>query len=301
MLDFPKEFAEIRYLLNTLYENKIQELKSRSLLFGHANKIVLLKLQKYLASRANAGDGNSMAGMSLCAQAIKIAHAVELLETQTINGLNNYLEDLLIQASEKKSRAAQVIAKSKEFNAARISIKELIAKKIEHPKIEAIKDLLQNVIVNNSSKAIIFTQFRDTANTLVKTLTTDKIKPVMFVGQAQKERGGLSQKEQKKVVQDFKDGITNILCATSIGEEGLDIPEVSAVIFYEPIPSAIRKIQRTGRTARHAPGKLFILVTKDTRDEAYYYASAAREKKMYKLIEKVKSDMNSKNKITDFL
>ena len=42
-------------------------------------------------------------------------------------------------------------------------------------------------------------------------------------------------------------------------EEGLDISEVSAVIFYEPVPSAIRKIQRQGRTARLAPGKLFIL------------------------------------------
>ncbi len=71
----------------------------------------------------------------------------------------------------------------------------------------------------------------------------------------------------------------------------MDIAEVSAVIFYEPIPSEIRKIQRAGRTARLKPGKLFILVTKDTRDVAYHYASKAREKKMHKTIENVKDNL----------
>jgi Fanconi anemia group M protein len=84
------------------------------------------------------------------------------------------------------------------------------------------------------------------------------------------------------------------LCATSIGEEGLDIPEVNVVYFYEPIPSEIRRIQRAGRTARLSKGKLAILITKGTRDEAYHYASIAREKKMKKTIESVKEDLKNK-------
>ena len=76
----------------------------------------------------------------------------------------------------------------------------------------------------------------------------------------------------------------------------MDIPEVNAVIFYEPIPSAIRKIQRAGRTARLTPGKLFILVTKDTRDEIHHYASAARERKMHKIIADVKEELKYKSK-----
>jgi ERCC4-related helicase len=89
------------------------------------------------------------------------------------------------------------------------------------------------------------------------------------------------------MIEKFKSGEINVLVATSIAEEGLDIPEVSMVIFYEPIPSAIRKIQRTGRTARLAKGKLKILITKGTRDEIYHYASSAREKKMYKAIDAI--------------
>ena len=81
------------------------------------------------------------------------------------------------------------------------------------------------------------------------------------------------------------------MCATSIGEEGLDIPEVNAVIFYEPIPSAIRSIQRRGRTARLMKGKLIILITRNTRDQAFYYASRSREKKMHSAIESIREDL----------
>jgi len=118
------------------------------------------------------------------------------------------------------------------------------------------------------------------------------------VGQAIKsdEDGvsGLSQKEQRQTIEDFSNGLINVLCATSIGEEGLDIPEVNAVIFYEPVPSAIRAIQRAGRTARLMPGKLIVLITKKTRDEAYFYASKAKEKRMNSAISSIKEDLKNK-------
>ena len=92
---------------------------------------------------------------------------------------------------------------------------------------------------------------------------------------------------------EFREGKINIITATSIAEEGLDIPEVNWVIFYEPIPSAIREIQRTGRTARLMKGKLTILITNDTLDEIFYYASKAKEKRMYKTIDSIKKDLDN--------
>ncbi len=153
---------------------------------------------------------------------------------------------------------------------------------------------------------MIFSQFRETASTIAKKLNEiPKANAKLFIGQAKRTNSsgvtGLSQKEQKKVIDEFREGKTNIICATSIGEEGLDIPEVNAVYFYEPVPSAIRKIQRAGRTARLMPGKLYILITKNTRDEIYHYASAAKEKKMYKTIESVQKEIKSKEKtLRDF-
>ncbi|MBU0467393.1 MAG: hypothetical protein KKF39_07065, partial [Nanoarchaeota archaeon] len=136
-------------------------------------------------------------------------------------------------------------------------------------------------------KLIVFTQFRDTATTVSKKLNElENINAKIFVGQAkisskEGESTGLSQKQQKKIIKEFSSGEINCLVSTSIGEEGLDIPEVNAVIFYEPIPSAIRAIQRAGRTARLMKGKLIILITKGTRDETSYYVSRSREKKMH--------------------
>jgi ERCC4-related helicase len=87
-----------------------------------------------------------------------------------------------------------------------------------------------------------------------------------------------------------------VICATCIAEEGLDIPEVNIVVFYEPVPSAIRMIQRAGRTARLMKGKLIMLITKKTRDEAFFYVSRSREKKMKTAIESIKDDFANEDK-----
>ena len=169
----------------------------------------------------------------------------------------------------------------------------------EHPKIDALVSLTkQEFMQNTKSKIIIFTQFRETAHLIVKSFSSlPSIRPSIFIGQAKKiSTGGMSQKEQKEIVEKFKLGDINLLITTSIGEEGLDIPEVNAVIFYEPIPSAIRKIQRAGRTARLAPGKLIILVTQDTRDVAHHYASGARERKMHRSIHAIKEELKNNKK-----
>lgn len=300
---FPKEFVEIRVLLKRIYDSKVEQLKNRNLLFEPANKITLLKLQGRLASQASSpGNFNAMIGMSLCAQAIKISHAIELLETQTISGLNEYLKGLEKQAIEKKSKGVQTLVNSQEFKAARLSLDKLIENNVEHPKVDELKALIENEFKeNNSAKIIVFTQFRETANTISQKLNQiPKVKSTIFVGQAKKQHAntssGLSQKEQKDVIEQFKSGELNVLCATSIGEEGLDIPEVNAVYFYEPIPSEIRKIQRAGRTARLSKGKLAILITKGTRDEINHYASIAREKKMRRTLDSVKIDMQNRDK-----
>ena len=58
------------------------------------------------------------------------------------------------------------------------------------------------------------------------------------------------------------------------------VPSVDYAIFYEPVPSEIRNIQRRGRVARQTTGKVIFLITKGTRDEVYYYAALRKEKKM---------------------
>lgn len=300
---FPKEFKELQVLLKRIFDTNVSKLRSSNMLFGPANKITLLKLQSSLFSKSSGSDPRKFFAASLTAQAIKISHALELLETQTLSGLDEYLHSLKQQAEQKKSKAAVSLVQNPDFQAALVSLSLLLQQKVEHPKIAELATITESQFTSDlKSKIIVFCQFRETASTIAKALNQiPGVNASVFLGQSKKtsskgkETSGLSQKEQKSVIADFREGKINVLVATSIGEEGLDIPEVSAVFFYEPIPSAIRSIQRAGRTARLAPGQLKILMTKDTRDIAHHYASRAREKKMHSSIEQVKKDLNSPN------
>lgn len=245
-------------------------------------------------------DGNKMQGVSLCAQALKISHAIDLIETQTLTSFIEYMKGLFKQSSEKQSRAVQQITKDPRFTKA-YSLSLIISE--EHPKLEELKKQIKEKInQNKKSKIIVFAQFRETVNKINLELNKiENIKSGIFVGQAIKQNSygestGLKQKEQKKIIEDFKEGKLNVLISTSIGEEGLDIPEVSMVIFYEPVPSAIRKIQRAGRTARLKPGELKILVTKNTKDQIYHYASFHKEKRMHSAIEEIQKEISNKEK-----
>jgi len=296
-LEFPEEFKEITTTIRNLYQKKVQELKNRKLLFKPANKITLLETQGIIMKSISSGhkNFNYFAGATACAQAIKLSHLIELLETQTLHTSINYMKGLFEQANQNKSKAAKQIAKNPEFNKAYVQLNELVSKNIEHPKLLELESLIEESIKQNpKNKTIVFSQYRDTVIKICKELNKIKgINTKVFVGQTKKAESGLSQKEQQEIITQFRKGKINIICSTSIGEEGLDIPEVSSVIFYEPIPSAIRSIQRRGRTARLTKGKLIILLTKDTLDEIFYYASQAKEKRMYKAIENIKQDLDA--------
>ncbi len=311
IVELPEEFDFMRENMKKLFDSYIQELKTRGMMWGNSSKGGLIEIQKKLmAIISREKNFNYMLAVSACSSAIKIQHALELLETQTLSSFNEYMKDLFKQAADKKSRGVIKLVGRPEFNSVYIRSNEVLAKGLEHPKIEELVNLVKEESSKNEKiKIIVFTQFRNTASIISKRLNEIKgVNSKVFVGQAKKTgvkgETGLSQKEQKKIIEEFSSGEINILCATSIGEEGLDIPEVNMVIFYESVPSAIRKIQRSGRTARLISGKLIMLITKGTRDETFYYVANAKEKKMQKTIEDIKEEMlndfaNRKNSLED--
>ncbi len=302
LIDFPPEFIEIQELMKNLFNYYIEDLRNKKLIFNNCSKSELILLQKKLMKKVSyQKDYSILSAIASCSQAIRIQHALELLETQTLTSFIEFMKELFKQASEKKTRSLNSLIKKQEFNLAYIKANELISKGIEHPKIEELIKIIEEERLNKNFKAIIFSQFRTTASIISKKLNKiEGIKSKVFIGQTKKEylgeKIGLNQKEQKKIIEEFSEGKINILCATSIAEEGLDIPEVNVVIFYEAIPSAIRKIQRGGRTARLSPGKIIVLITKGTRDETFYYVSNAKEKKMHKIIDDIKQEMLNKEK-----
>jgi Fanconi anemia group M protein len=139
---------------------------------------------------------------------------------------------------------------------------------------------------------LVFTHYRDTCELVANKLSKiEGARVAKLIGQA--ERGsekGLKQKEQVSVLEKFRRGEYNVVVATSVGEEGLDVASTDLVVFYEPVPSEIRTIQRRGRTGRRSPGRVVILVTRGTMDEAYLYSSQKKEtamrRRLYRMGEK---------------
>jgi ERCC4-related helicase len=180
-------------------------------------------------------------------------------------------------------------AKVEKYN--QFNHQEKLDHQLKHPH-HTNHAVLHNLQTN--SNVLIFTQYRDTARRIVQVLLENGIKASRFVGQA-KRRGdvGMKQDEQTSVLDSFRNGEFNILVATSIAEEGLDIPEVDLVIFYEPIPSDIRYIQRKGRTGRKSAGSVVILAAKDTIDERYLQGSKKRVEKMNQTLSSLSMSLKS--------
>lgn len=85
---------------------------------------------------------------------------------------------------------------------------------------------------------------------------------------------GMTQKQQKEVIQKFRTGEYNVLVCTSIGEEGLDIGEVDLIICYDTTSSPIKNIQRMGRTGRKRDGKIALLFSSN---ESFKFEQAMKD------------------------
>jgi Fanconi anemia group M protein len=171
--------------------------------------------------------------------------------------------------------------------------RKLFEQRVQHPKYEELKKILINQFTQKpDSKAIVFNHYRDSILEVVEFLSgEEKIKPAKFIGQATKgKEKGMSQKIQQEVLEELRNGKHNVLVASSVAEEGLDIPSVDLVVFFEPVPSEIRTIQRRGRTGRFAKGKTIILMARNTRDEAFYWAGRAKERKMKETLSEMKKN-----------
>ncbi|NIS21795.1 MAG: Hef nuclease, partial [Thermoplasmata archaeon] len=223
------------------------------------------------------------------AKAMKVAHALELAETQGARVLESYLDRLESEADRKgASRADKGLVNDRVY--------QRMAKRVRaitevHPKAEALEGIIRDQFNSQpDSRVIVFTHFRDNAELVSQRLSSiEGVHPVRFVGQATKgEDKGLTQKEQVGLIEDFKKGVYNVLVATSVAEEGLDIPSTDLVVFYEPIPSEIRTIQRRGRTGRARAGEVRILITRGTRDEAYTYSAKSKEDKMHRELDRLR-------------
>ncbi|HID43527.1 MAG TPA: DEAD/DEAH box helicase [Archaeoglobaceae archaeon] len=300
-VEMPAELREIRQKFFDALKMRYERLKKLDIVnldIEHASKKELLAIQEAMQSEAaERRDSRYYDAVSILAEIMKILHAVELIETQGLDALKHYLKRLMTESrSRGSSKASRKVADDVVF---RNAVLKAFEYRLEHPKLQKLKEIVKNEIERNpDSRIIVFTNFRDTAEMLSNELNKiEGLKVSKFIGQASRvNEKGMQQKQQVEVLNKFREGEINVLVSTSVGEEGLDIPATDLVVFYEAVPSEIRAIQRRGRTGRARKGRIAVLMTKGTRDEGYYYTSLRKEKMMYSKLYELKESLSGKIK-----
>ncbi|WP_303294924.1 DEAD/DEAH box helicase [Methanobrevibacter woesei] len=308
-----EELEKIKESVNKALKIRLKGLKNMGVIKTvSVSKVDILKARGRVQNRIGRSANppkECFQAISVLSAVINIQHSLELIETQGVSTFNKYISRL----RKKKTKAAKSLLLDDNFGRAVRLAFDAERNGWEHPKLRKLTNILKKElsvdskqtklqstryvknIDENSSKIIVFTQYRDTLEMIHNKLEKEGIKSAKFFGQAAKDgEKGLTQKEQKSIIKSFKKGEFDVLISTSVAEEGIDIPAVDLVILYEPVPSEVRMIQRRGRTGRKRTGRVKVLITEGTRDEGYYWSSIRKEDRMrHQLIDpKVIEELN---------
>jgi ERCC4-related helicase/ERCC4-type nuclease len=300
-LPLPPTMGRVSVKLHEALADRVRQLKGLGVLKSASSKPTkreLLELQGKLQGMVRGRtdpDPSTFAALSLQAQAMKLMHAIEQVETQGAAAFVEYMDSIREEVrGAKPSKAARSLADDPRvndaFNIARLD-------DAENPKVGRTTVLVREAVAASpQSRVIVFCHYRSTCEQLAQQLGRfPNVRPVVFVGQGKRrQKEGLTQKEQADIIARFKQGEFNVLVATSVAEEGLDIPETDLVVFYEPIPSEIRSIQRRGRTGRKRAGRVVVLMTKGTQDEAAHWSSRRKEQAMVRELHALRGQLAGK-------
>lgn len=292
-VELPPELKAIQTLLKLALDQRYDTLRDNGIKLAEQQSLsALLRIRQFVLNQ------NRRSAKPLFT-AIRIHYALNILEA---HGITPFLKFCERAKAKKGAGVKELFEVDPNFTRAVHLAKEAQSRGIEHSKIPKLKDILESV----PGKALIFTSYRDSVDLIHSKLTELGVSAGILIGKAGET--GLKQKKQIETVQKFRDGIFDVLIATRVGEEGLDIAEVNQVIFYDNVPSSVRFIQRRGRTGRKDTGKLVVLIAKNTIDETYYWigkrkmsASKSMGDKMTKILEKNQKVPSEKTGLDAFI
>jgi len=306
----PPEYEDLILRLRELFNDKVKKLVDGGFLRANrVSKKALLEARGTISARLRAAQstggqkGYIYGAIINQAQAVVILHAIEMIETQGAPTLVRYLERVRLRPEKGKSVSSLL----KDPKWIRIEEEASRLQDVNHTKLGVVLSVVKEQLVRKpDSKVIVFTQYRDTIEDIVTALRAAGSTAERFVGQADRTGSrGMDQETQTKALDRFRQGRFSVLVSSSIGEEGLHVPDVDLVVFYEAVPSEIRNIQRRGRTGRTTSGNVVILLAEGTVDESYYYSSLFKESRMRTLVsepqEKARKRKGKTPTILDFV
>ncbi|MHA2741799.1 DEAD/DEAH box helicase [Vibrio harveyi] len=107
-------------------------------------------------------------------------------------------------------------------------------------KTELLSELIGR---KNWKQVLVFVNYKETANDVVKELKLDGIKAVVC-------HGDRAQSARRRALEEFKTGKARVMVATDVAARGLDIEDLPHVVNYDMPFLAEDYVHRIGRTGR---------------------------------------------------
>ncbi|NXL48483.1 IFIH1 protein, partial [Podilymbus podiceps] len=196
------------------------------------------------------------------------------------------------------------------FHAKKKQLEELARKpEYENEKLIQLRNtLMEEFTKTEEPRGIIFTKTRLSAFALFQWIKDNPkfeevgIKAHYLIGAGHNsEIKPMTQNEQREVIDKFRDGRLNLLIATTVAEEGLDIKECNIVIRYGLVTNEIAMVQARGR-ARADESTYALVASSGSGAVEREDVNIFREKMMYKAIQRVQNMPQEEylNKIQNF-
>ncbi|KXJ95519.1 hypothetical protein Micbo1qcDRAFT_187515 [Microdochium bolleyi] len=304
LLDPSDEMQEIQRLFSAALKPIVDKLSQQNIYYGRDPMALtvfgLMQARKDWMGRAgqHANQGVKFMIMAIFTLLQSLAHSIKLLN---FHGIKPFYDNLVAFRDEVEGKGEKGSKYKKQITDAP-SFKEMMSKIaawsskgdfVSHPKLTYLSDTVLNHFLDrgegregvppssSGTRIIVFSEFRDSAEEIARVLNTHAplVRAAVFVGQADSKKSmGMKQAEQIERIRKFKAGDLNVLVATSIGEEGLDIGQVDLIVCYDASGSPIRMLQRMGRTGRKRAGRAVLLLMKGKEEDKYTQSKDNYEK-----------------------
>ncbi|XP_064020157.1 interferon-induced helicase C domain-containing protein 1 isoform X1 [Pogoniulus pusillus] len=181
------------------------------------------------------------------------------------------------------------------FDAKKKELKDLARNPAyENQKLIQLRNtLMEEFAKTREPRGIIFTKTRQSAIALFQWIEDNPkfeevgIKAHYIIGAGHNsETKHMTQNAQKEVTDKFRGGNVNLLIATTVAEEGLDIKECNIVIRYGLVTNEIAMMQARGR-ARAAESTYALVASIGSGAVEREVVNNFREEMMYKAIQRV--------------
>ncbi|CAG5115396.1 unnamed protein product, partial [Candidula unifasciata] len=230
-------------------------------------------------------------------------NALELHDLVLLEHVLSYLDKCFSEFSQNENRSSNENFYFEDF----AELKNLMKtrKGTENPNLTRLKETLLKYLIESGDRCIIFVRTRALTEALASWLNSCSdaklrdLKATVFTGTAASvDQGGMTTAEQDEVIQRFQSGDVRLLVSTSVGEEGIDIPECNLVIKYNHVGNEVTTVQTRGRSRKKGGMSILLAMDSIIRKERINQEKAKMMEKAIKRISQMKrASIRKKNKI----